>query len=274
MSIAPKGQNTPVLHRTGYDRDRCKVGIVHIGYGAFHRAHQAIYIDDYMENTGDLRWGIAAVNLRPEETLAFARSKQVSDGYLIKTTDVDGMEELRLVRSHLSYTDWSSTPDVAEQLLAGPDVQLVTITITESGYYLDGNGNLDLSDPVITEEIDRGRTSTIYDFLATALNHRMSASGKTYLEFCAVIISARMARCCEGTFCHFFRQKDKLHCPNGFLKMLVSPAQWLTGLHLAQRPNCLAKLQAYLARTISTRYTPRPSRNGCLKTILLGLFRI
>ena len=184
MSIAPKGQNTPVLHRTGYDRDRCKVGIVHIGYGAFHRAHQAIYIDDYMENTGDLRWGIAAVNLRSEETLAFARSKQVSDGYLIKTTDVDGMEELRLVRSHLSYTDWSSTPDVAEQLLAGPDVHLVTITITESGYYLDGNGNLDLCDPAVSEEINRGQTSTIYGFLATALHQRMSTTGKPISILC------------------------------------------------------------------------------------------
>jgi hypothetical protein len=49
-----------------YDKSECQTGIVHIGYGAFHRAHQAVYVDDYMEKTGDLRWGIVAVNLRDE----------------------------------------------------------------------------------------------------------------------------------------------------------------------------------------------------------------
>ena len=49
-----------------YDKSECQTGVVHIGYGAFHRAHQAMYIDEYMEKTGDLRWGIVAVNLRDE----------------------------------------------------------------------------------------------------------------------------------------------------------------------------------------------------------------
>ena len=49
------------LFQTDYDRASCKIGIVHLGFGAFHRAHQAVYIDDYMQQTGDLRWGIAAV---------------------------------------------------------------------------------------------------------------------------------------------------------------------------------------------------------------------
>jgi hypothetical protein len=40
-----------------YDKSECQTGIVHIGYGNFHRAHQAVYVDDYMQQTGDLRWG-------------------------------------------------------------------------------------------------------------------------------------------------------------------------------------------------------------------------
>ena len=47
-----------------YDKSECQTGIVHIGYGNFHRAHQAMYIDKYMEETGDLKWGTVAVNLR------------------------------------------------------------------------------------------------------------------------------------------------------------------------------------------------------------------
>ena len=55
------------ISATKYDRAACAVGVVHLGFGAFHRAHQAVYIDDYMDKTGDLNWGIAAVNLRPDD---------------------------------------------------------------------------------------------------------------------------------------------------------------------------------------------------------------
>ena len=62
---------TPHIFATEYDRSACQVGVVHLGFGAFHRAHQAVYIDDYMACTNDLRWGIAAVNLRGSESVHF-----------------------------------------------------------------------------------------------------------------------------------------------------------------------------------------------------------
>ena len=64
-------------YATSYNREHCDIGIVHLGYGAFHRAHQAVYVDDYMESTGDLRWGIAAVNLRASESEAFKEAQTV-----------------------------------------------------------------------------------------------------------------------------------------------------------------------------------------------------
>ena len=59
--------NIPIPHqvsKTRYNLSDCDIGVVHLGYSAFHRAHQAVYLDNYMELTGDLSWGIAAVNLR------------------------------------------------------------------------------------------------------------------------------------------------------------------------------------------------------------------
>ena len=41
------------MYKTSYDKGECQTGIIHIGYGAFHRAHQAVYIDDYMEHLTD-----------------------------------------------------------------------------------------------------------------------------------------------------------------------------------------------------------------------------
>ncbi|AFC35131.1 hypothetical protein OtV6_223 [Ostreococcus tauri virus RT-2011] len=110
------------MYKTTYDKSECQTGIVHIGYGAFHRAHQAMYIDDYMEKTGDLRWGIVAVNLRNE-------GFREIDDYIVKTPT-----SYRLVRSHLDYIDWTKNRTIAKHLLTLPSVHLVTVTVTESGY--------------------------------------------------------------------------------------------------------------------------------------------
>jgi len=113
------------MYKTSYDKSECQIGVVHIGYGAFHRAHQAVYIDDYMEKTGDLRWGIVAVNLRNEGF------REIGD-YIMKTPT-----SYRLVRSHLDYVDWTKNRIIAKHLLTLPSVYLVTITVTESGYAPD-----------------------------------------------------------------------------------------------------------------------------------------
>ena len=110
------------MYVTTYDKSECQTGIVHIGYGAFHRAHQAMYIDDYMEKTGDLRWGIVAVNLRNE-------GFREIDDYIVKTPS-----SYRLVRSHLDYIDWTKNRTIAKHMLTLPSVHLVTVTVTESGY--------------------------------------------------------------------------------------------------------------------------------------------
>jgi D-arabinitol 4-dehydrogenase len=105
-----------------YDKSDCQTGVVHIGYGNFHRAHQSMYIDDYMEQTGDLRWGIVAVNLRNE-------GFREIDDYIVKTPS-----EYRFVRSHLDYIDWTKNRTIAKHMLTLPSVHLITVTVTESGY--------------------------------------------------------------------------------------------------------------------------------------------
>lgn len=79
--------------RPSYDRARTKAGIVHLGLGAFHRAHQAVFVDDCMNN-GECDWGIVGVSLRSPETRD-ALSPQ--DGiYTLSVVDGSG-EKLRVV---------------------------------------------------------------------------------------------------------------------------------------------------------------------------------
>ena len=157
---------------TAYDREACDVGIVHIGYGAFHRAHQAVYMDDYMQATGDLRWGIAAVNLRASESQSFAEAAQADRGYLLKSIAADGTQEFRAIRSHLEFVDAATDLNAALDLLSRGSVHAATMTVTESGYYFKDDWSLDVSASPVADELAGGPLATIYGYLSLALERR------------------------------------------------------------------------------------------------------
>jgi mannitol-1-phosphate/altronate dehydrogenase len=164
---------------TDYDRAACQIGVVHLGFGAFHRAHQAVYIDDYMQTSGDLRWGIAAVNLRGSEAGHFETVQadvDRNDGYYLNSISAAGEVALRRVRPHVHFTDWSSARTETEALLSKPSVHLVTITVTESGYYTDPNGDLNAEDPTIAAEVAGGQAQSVYGYLRAALAKRLATT--------------------------------------------------------------------------------------------------
>ena len=172
------------LFRTTYDREVCDIGVVHIGYGAFHRAHQAVYIDDMMEMTGDLRWGIASVNLRQSESQAFGIAAGAGEGYIVNTIAPDGARDFRLVRPHISFVDATSAPEQAADLLALDTVHMVTVTVTESGYYLNEHGQLDLDAPPVAAGLAGKSSETVYAYLAAALEKRLAGSGRPLTILC------------------------------------------------------------------------------------------
>lgn len=192
-----------ILKTGTYDRSKCLPGVVHIGYGAFHRAHQAYYFDKYMQTTNDLRWGILAVNLRTTEAAKFAEFRETDPGYILKSTAPNGQQNYQLIKSHVGFTDWTQEPAKAEELLALATVHLVTITVTESGYYLDDSGNeLNLSDPIIAAEIAGGKPTSVYGYLARALQERADWADKAISILCCDNIrsNGKMLRKCLLTY--------------------------------------------------------------------------
>lgn len=173
-----------VLSETTYDRGQCAVGVVHLGFGAFHRAHQSVYIDDYMQASGDLRWGIAAVNLRAADAPAFHRIASHNAPYVLKAMSPEGAVEYRTVRSHIRFEDWSSDAETAEGLLAMDSVHVLSVTVTESGYYLGNDGKLNAQDPVIAAELAGGPGTSVFAFLAAALERRKAAGGAPITILC------------------------------------------------------------------------------------------
>lgn len=136
----PDGVGAPPVVPTG-------VGIVHLGWGAFHRAHQALYTQDAMAASGDLTWGILG---DVERTPALVPALREQDGrYTVLTVgqDDDGaaVEHAQVVASVL---DVAYPGDETPRLLAAmaaPSTHLITLTVTEKGYCRDADGSLDLT---------------------------------------------------------------------------------------------------------------------------------
>lgn len=138
----------PALIAAPRDRGPIGTGIVHFGPGAFHRAHQADYVDRLLDH--DPRWGIAAVSLRSRGTV---EALAAQDGlYTLAIRDIDS--QMRVIGAHTHFLG----PEDARAtlaLLAAPETQLVTTTVTEKGYCLAADGTLDFGHPDVVHDLAR-----------------------------------------------------------------------------------------------------------------------
>jgi fructuronate reductase len=121
-------------------------GIVHFGPGAFHRAHQAVYIDTLLNS--EPGWGIAAVSLRSAGTVDALREQQGLYTLAIR----DAEPGLRVIGAHSRFLGPDDAGEV-QAMLADPAVQLVTTTVTEKGYCLAGDGTLDLAHADVVHDL-------------------------------------------------------------------------------------------------------------------------
>ena len=124
-----------------------------------------------------MHWGIAAVNLREAEADLFVDHDSTDQGYVLESVAPSGEASISRIRSHVAFSDWSVNRDAAENLLALASVKMVTITVTESGYYSDPDGNLDLTHKTVADEIEGGVARSVYAYLAAALDCRRTRIG-------------------------------------------------------------------------------------------------
>ncbi len=163
--------------RPGYDRDSLEIGIAHIGVGAFHRCHQAEYIDDTLEARFG-RWGVLGVNLRAPR-LADLLAPQ--DCLYSRTLKQDARAETRIIGAirHVIDVGDDESAEAAVVALAGPAISVVTITVTEKGYCLTpATGALDLDNPALRADLKGAfPPQTLFGLLALALDRRRHAGG-------------------------------------------------------------------------------------------------
>ena len=160
-----------------YRRSRgSRIGIVHLGIGAFHRAHQAVYTEDAMLADGDDRWGICGVTQR---SAAVAHQLGPQDGlYGVLQRSSGEPTTLRISGAVGEVLDGGGQVDALLDRLAAPDTHLVTLTVTEKGYRRGPDGRLDAADPQLAEDLAGAvEPGTAVGRLVRGLQRRLRAGG-------------------------------------------------------------------------------------------------
>ncbi|PAQ06255.1 mannitol dehydrogenase family protein [Mesorhizobium temperatum] len=165
----------------GYDRNHVVPGIVHLGVGAFHRAHQAAYIDDCLA-AGEMDWGIVGVSLRSADT---RDALAPQDGLYTLAVRSSDRESLRVVGSILSMLVAPEDPGAVLAALTDPRTSIVTLTITEKAYLRVAGGGLDTAHPDIVHDLANPQMPrTAHGFLAESLARRRAAGIQPFTLLC------------------------------------------------------------------------------------------
>jgi len=164
------------LLRPAYRRSQTRIGTVHFGPGAFHRAHQAFYFDRLLES--DAARAICAVSLK---TTALRDALAPQDG-LYTLVELDEAPTLRVIGAIRELLVAAESPAAVSGRLCAPDTSVVTMTVTEKGYCLDGGGELDFSHPDIAHDLRHRETPrSLIGWLVRGLELRRERAIEPYL---------------------------------------------------------------------------------------------
>ena len=154
--------------------------MLHLGLGSFHRAHQAVYLQNLIA-TGNDTWSLAGGNLRPDMADTVAALQRQGGEYTLEIVTPGGIrsyERITSIRRVIPYE-----PSLAKliSLGAAADTRIISFTVTEAGYYLDAKNNLDMNFADLASDltkVNRGEPGqTIYGALTAILRARMAANG-------------------------------------------------------------------------------------------------
>ncbi len=175
-------QLPPTVAQPGYDRDDLRPGILHLGLGAFHRAHQGIYTQRALQNEYG-PWGIVAVNLRsPKPVDALA----AQDGlYSITVRDSDG-DASEVVGATVDWLCAATDRERVLAYLASPFIHVVTLTVSEKAYGLHpSTGGLDETHPAVAADLDRPDTPVgVIGYLVAGLASRRQKGMRPFTVLC------------------------------------------------------------------------------------------
>ncbi|RYE75955.1 MAG: mannitol dehydrogenase family protein, partial [Myxococcales bacterium] len=155
-----------------YRRGSLSAGIVHFGVGNFHRSHQAVYLDDLFNLGLDHDWALVGAGVRSADVEM--RNKLLGQDYL--TTVVEQEADRTTARVTGAMIDFLPVGDLAaiSETLADPKVRIVSLTVTEGGYYIDpASQRFDMNHPdILADSANPEAPKTVFGLILLGLQLR------------------------------------------------------------------------------------------------------
>lgn len=169
LAALPAGVSGPF-----YDRARLTAGILHVGVGNFHRAHMAVYLDRLFGMGEGQDWAILGASVRPGD--AAMRDKLAAQDWLTTVVELDpkGLSA-RVIGSMIGFAPVE--PEATIAAMADPAIRIVSLTITEGGYYVDARtGGFDATHPdMAADAAAPDAPQSVFGMILAALRRRRVA---------------------------------------------------------------------------------------------------
>jgi D-arabinitol 4-dehydrogenase len=153
--------------------------ILHLGLGSFHRAHQAVYLQQ-LHDLGDRSWVLAGGNLRPDMQLNQDALIAQGGSYTLETVSPEQERQYQWIQSIQTVVPWDAQLTGLTQIAINLDTKIISFTVTEAGYYLDSANQIDWQSPDMKTDLALSKEgqagSTLYGALTHLLRARMKVA--------------------------------------------------------------------------------------------------
>ena len=221
----------PAVSTPSYERTAQSPGVVHIGVGNFHRAHQAVYFDALFNLGADLDWAIVGAGVMPFDQAIFdALAPQDFYGTVVEQTAE--RSDARVVGSMIDIVP-PGEPARLHDILADPAIRIVSLTITEGGYFIDSSSGVfdQHHRAIVADGASPDEPKTVFGFICAALKRRRDAGVAPFTVMSCDNIPhngvvtrnavAGLARLSDNKFADWIEQKVAF--PNGMVDR-ITPA--------------------------------------------------
>lgn len=158
-----------------YNREQITAGIVHIGVGNFHRAHQAFYTNLLLEDPTQKQWGICGLNLLPNDEKIVKALRKQDNLYTLTVCGRKGEDVVYKIGSLIDLIWTIESQKSGINKLADKNVKIITCTITEGGYNIDkSTGEFILENESVQHDLaNPSDPKTVFGYVAEGLRERM-----------------------------------------------------------------------------------------------------
>jgi fructuronate reductase len=182
LSALTLGDLPAEVARPRYERAATTAGIVHLGVGAFQRAHQAMYTEAALA-AGDSRWGVIGASLRSPTVRDALKAQDWL--YTVAVRGAEG-ERLQVIGALKEVLVAPEDPEALPRAMCDPAVAIVTLTVTEKGYCHDpATAALDEAHPDIVHDLAApNEPRSVPGFIVEALRRRREAKISAFTVLC------------------------------------------------------------------------------------------